>query len=343
MKAVLIKNEYGLGNVTIEEQAIPSIRENEVLVKVNAISFNQLDLMIAKGAFGTKLPHILGSDAVGIVEQIGSDVLTLNVGDLVATHFIQSWQSGGLKPVDLKSRLGTAVQGVFSEYITLPESSLVKIPSNLTAEEASSLPIAGLTAWEAIVNAGQLKPGQTVLLQGTGGVSIFALQFAKTIGAKVIIISSSDEKLEKAKQLGADKTINYVTNPDWGKMVLELTGGKGVDLALEMSWAEIGKTIEAMKLGGRIAVVGLLGGASTNLSVFDIIQKCLSIVGVQVGSKTAFEDMNRAIEVNNMTPVIDRVFPLSELSEALTYFDEGKHFGKVVLTWVAVPTRHPQR
>ncbi|MBD0288625.1 MAG: NAD(P)-dependent alcohol dehydrogenase [Flavisolibacter sp.] len=217
VKVVVVKDDYGLENITLEDIEIPNILDNQVLVKVKAISLNQLDLMVAKGAFGNRLPHILGSDAVGVVEQVGSEVATLKVGDVVATHFIQGWQSGSLKSTDLDTRLGVGVQGVFAEYIALPKRSLVKVPANLTFEEAATLPMAGLTAWEAIVNAGQLKAGETVLLQGTGGVSIFALQFAKAIGAKVIILSGSDEKLDKAKMLGADEVVNYKTNPDWGK------------------------------------------------------------------------------------------------------------------------------
>ncbi|MDR7132020.1 NADPH:quinone reductase-like Zn-dependent oxidoreductase [Algoriphagus sp. 4150] len=331
MKSIVVKNRYGLDNVTIEEQVIPTIRANEVLVKVQAVSFNQLDLMIVKGAFGTSLPHTLGSDAAGIVEEIGTAVTNFQVGDVVATHFIQDWQSGDLKSEDLASRLGTSVKEVFSEYIALPESSLVKIPKNLSPAEASTLPIAGLTAWEAIVNLGKLKAGQTVLLQGTGGVSIFALQFAKALGAKVIITSSSNDKLEMAKKLGADEVINYAEIADWQMKVLEFTEGKGVDLALEMSWADMGKTIEGMKLGGKIVVIGLLGGANANLSVFGILQKALSVLGSQVGSKSSFEVMNKAIEVNNIKPVVDKEFTINQLSEALAYFEEGKHFGKVVL------------
>ncbi|MBK6267163.1 NAD(P)-dependent alcohol dehydrogenase [Marivirga sp. S37H4] len=333
MKSIVIKNSYGLDNVSTEEQPIPTIQSNEVLVKIKSISLNQLDLMIAKGALGTKLPHVLGSDAVGVVEKTVNSISKFKVGDVVSTHFIQSWQSGNLQASNLLNRLGTDVPGVFSEYIALSEDSLVKIPANLTTEEASTLPIAGLTAWEALFNVGGLKEKQTVLLQGTGGVSIFALQFAKSIGAKVIIISSSDEKIEKAKLLGADEAINYKTNPDWPKKVLELTKGAGVDLALEMSWAEIGKTTTVMRFGGKIAVVGLLGGANVNLSVFDINQKNLSIIGVQVGSKASFEEMNKRIETHDIKPVVDKFFPLSELSEALDYFDKGKHFGKVVLTF----------
>lgn len=333
MKSIVIKGSYGLKNVTIEEQPIPNIKENEVLKRVKSVSLNQLDLMIANGAFGTTLPHILGSDAVGVIEKVGSKVTNFQVGDVVATHFIQNWQSGDLKLLHLKNRLGTTVQGVFSEYVALPENSVVKIPKNLNAAEASTLPIAGLTAWEAIVNVGKLKPGQTVLLQGTGGVSVFALQFAKSLGAKVIITSSSDEKLERAKKLGADEIINYSKTPDWQKKVLELTDGNGVDLALEMSWADIEKTIEGMALGGKIVIIGLLGGANTNLSVFGIMQKSLSILGVQVGSKSSFEAMNKAIEINDIKPEIDKIFMLNQLSEALNYFEKGKHFGKVVLNF----------
>ena len=333
MKSIVLSDGYGLENVIIEKHSIPSLLDNEVLVRVKSVSLNQLDLMIAQGAFGTSLPHILGSDAVGIVEKIGNKVTVLEVGDVVASHFIQDWQSGGLKSDYLKKRLGTTVQGVFSEYVALPETSLVKIPNNLNAEKASTLPIAGLTAWEALVNTGELKSGQIVLLQGTGGVSIFALQFAKALGAKVIITSSSDEKLDRAKRMGADEIINYKELPNWQNRVLELTNGEGVDLALEMSWTDIGKTIETMKLGGKIVVIGLLGGANTDLSVFGIMQKSLSILGIQVGSKSSFEAMNRFIESNDIEPEIDEIFNINQLPKALNYFEKGKHFGKVVLNF----------
>ena len=333
MKSIVLNKGYGLDNLTIEEREVPNFQQNGVLIKIKSISFNQLDVMIAKGVLSTPLPHTLGSDAVGVVQKIGNTVSSLQVGDIVATHFIQDWQSGELKSDYLKTRLGTSVQGVFSEYVSLPETSLIKIPKNLTVEEASTLPIAGLTAWEALVNVGGLKSGQTVLLQGTGGVSVFALQFAKAAGARVIITSSSDEKLKKAKQLGADEVINYIKTPNWQNKILELTNGEGVDLALEISWADVEKTIEGMKLGGKIMIIGLLGGATTNLSVFGIMQKSLSVSGIQVGSKASFESMNKSIEINNIKPVVDTVFDLSQLSEALDYFEKGKHFGKIVLNF----------
>ncbi|MDF1613228.1 zinc-dependent alcohol dehydrogenase family protein [Stygiobacter electus] len=331
MKAIVVKNSYGLENVTIEEIPQPLVRANEVLLKISAVSLNQLDLMVAKGAFGTQLPHILGSDAVGVIEKVGTGVTLFKVEDMVSTHFIQAWQSGQLKETYLKSSLGTANEGVFSEYVVLPETSLVKIPHNLSAEEASTLPIAGLTAWESLVNIGKLKAGETVLLKGTGGVSVFALQFAKIMGAKVIITSSDNEKLATAKKLGADITINYKTEVNWQTKVLELTNGKGVDLALETAWVEIEKTIQAMRFGGTVVAIGLLGGHEANISFFSILQKKISIRGIQVGSKSSFEAMNRAIEVNNLQPIIDKVFTISDLSKAFNYFDAGKHFGKVVI------------
>lgn len=333
MKSIVIKDTYRLEHITLENQEIPVIQDNEVLVKVKAMSLNQLDLLVAQGAFGNELPHTLGSDAVGVVEKTGNAVTSFKVGDRVATHFIQSWQSGLIKATDPLNAFGTGVKGVFSEYIALSEDALVKIPEHLSEEEASTLPIAGLTAWEALVNFGNLKAGQTILLQGTGGVSIFALQFAKALGAKVILISSSDEKLETAKALGADETINYRTNPDWQEAVIKLTNGHGVDFALEISWAGMNKTISAMKTNGKIAVVGMLGGHDVQLSALDLIQKSLTIKAVHVGSKASFEEMNKAITVNTIKPVIDRVFNISELEEAIIHFEKGKHLGKVVLTF----------
>lgn len=331
MRSIGVTGGYGLTNVAIKATPLPSIQENEVLVNIKSLSLNQLDLMVANGAFKTPLPHTLGSDAAGNVVKIGSKVKSLQIGDFVTSHFIHKWQTGSLMPNYLNSRLGTNAQGVFSEFVALPEQAWVKSPTNLNADEASTLPIAGLTAWEAIVNKGKLNRGQTVLLQGTGGVSIMALQFSKAIGAKVIITSSSNEKLLKANLLGANHTINYATTPNWHEKIMDITNGKGVDLALEMSWAEVGKTIQATKLGGKIAIVGLLGGATTELSVFGIMQRSLSITGIQVGSKQSFIEMNKAIETYNIKPVIDKTYSVEQLNEALDYFEKGKHFGKIIL------------
>ncbi|MDQ1096763.1 MULTISPECIES: zinc-dependent alcohol dehydrogenase family protein [Chryseobacterium] len=333
MRAIKVNNGYGLDQIEITDYPVPEVGADEVLVKVNAISLNQLDIMVAEGIFGTPLPHILGSDASGVVVQVGHSVKHFAVGDRICTHFIQDWQDGDLKAEYLKSRLGTDVNGVFSEYICLSERALVKIPDHMSFTEASTLPIAALVAWEAVVNTVGIKPGQSLLVQGTGGASVFALQIAKMIGAKVIITSGSDEKLEVARKLGADITVNYRRYPEWQHRILELTDGEGADVAVEMSWAELNKTAEVVKLNGKIAVVGLLGGQFAELSAFPVLQKSLTIHGVQVGSRTSFEDMIRAFGVNAIRPYIDRVFPVEDIAEAMKYFRNGKHIGKVVLTF----------
>lgn len=333
MRTIKVENGYGLDRITITENPVPEVGEHEVLVKVHAVSLNQLDIMVAEGIFGTPLPHVLGSDAAGVVVQVGSSVKHFAVGDRVCTHFIQDWQDGQLKAEYLKSRLGTGVNGVFAEYISLSGQALVKIPDSMSFTEASTLPIAALVAWEAVVNTIQIRPGQGLLIQGTGGASVFALQIGKMMGAKVIITSGSDEKLAIARKLGADITVNYRKYPEWQQQVLELTDGDGVDAAVEMSWSELHKTAEAMKLNGRIAVVGLLGGQFTEISAFPVIQKCLAIQGVQVGSKKSFEDMIRAFGLNNVHPYIDRIFSVEDITEAMEYFRNGKHIGKVVLTF----------
>jgi NADPH:quinone reductase-like Zn-dependent oxidoreductase len=331
MKAIVIKEQYGLDHVALGELNKPLPAPDEVLVKVNALSLNQLDIMVAEGVFGNHLPHTLGSDAAGVVKAVGSDVSALQVGDRVVTHFIKDWDQGELTKYASDLRLGVGSEGVFAEYIALPQSAFVKVPANLTDEEASTLPIAAVTAWQSLINITKLSAGETVLLQGTGGVSIFALQFAKAKGAKVIITSGSDEKLKRAKALGADLTINYKTQPDWENKVMELTNNQGADVAISVSWIEISKTIAAMAMGGRIAVVGLLGGTDTEVSVSGIIGKNLAINGIQTGSRDAFKAMNRAIDVNKIKPVIDKVFPVSAFRDAFAYLKEAKHFGKVVI------------
>lgn len=333
MRTITVENGYGLDHITITENPVPEVGEHEVLVKVHAVSLNQLDIMVAEGIFGTPLPHVLGSDAAGVVVQVGHSVKHFAAGDRVCTHFIRDWQDGQLKAEYLKSRLGTGVNGVFAEYISLSEQALVKIPDSMSFTEASTLPIAALVAWEAVVNTIQIRPGQSLLIQGTGGASVFALQIGKMMGAKVIITSGSDEKLAIARKLGADITVNYRKYQEWQQQVLELTNGDGVDAAVEMSWSELHKTAEAMKLNGRIAVVGLLGGQFTEISAFPVIQKCLAMQGVQVGSKKSFEDMIRAFSLNSVHPYIDRIFPVEDITEAMEYFRNGKHIGKVVLTF----------
>lgn len=333
MKAIVIKSRYGLDNIELEDITIPKPGADEVLVKVGAIALNQLDIMIASGVFKNELPHILGSDAAGVVTAVGNAVSNFKPGDKVVTHFIKDWDKGAITQYARDKRLGVGSEGVFAQYIALPETAFVKIPSNLDEIQAATLPIAALTAWHSLAVATKLTAGETVFLQGTGGVSIFALQFAKALGAKVVLSSGSDKKLEQARALGADFTVNYKTNPDWEQEVLHFTEGNGADVAVEISWKDVNKTFTAMKIGGRVAIVGLIGGSEARVNAHDLIGKNLVVYGMQVGSREIFQDMIRAIETHNIQPVIDKVFPLSEYRDAFDYLKKGQHFGKVVVTF----------
>lgn len=328
MKSVILRS-YGFENIAIEETEKPHVKPNEAIVRVGAVALNYVDLFFAKGVLKRPLPYLLGSDAAGIIESTGSEIKNFKVGDVVSTHAMRNWQSGEVK--EEYTYLENRSRGTFSEYISLPENAMVKAPSNLSFEEIATLPVAGLTAWNAIYNVGKIRAGQTVLLQGTGGVSIFGLQFAKLAGAKVIITSGSNEKLEKVKSLGADIGINYKEVPDWSSRVLELTNGKGVDMALEVVGSELDKTIKTVRVGGSIALVGIVGGSRAEINVVELIGRIIKIQSVEVGSKDMFEEMNKAIELNNMKPVIGNIFTLSEITKAMFYMEKGEHFGKVVV------------
>jgi NADPH:quinone reductase-like Zn-dependent oxidoreductase len=245
---------------------------------------------------------------------------------------MQKYLCGELTLEKSNSALGGAIDGVLAEYVVFNEQGLVKIPEHLSYEEAATLPCAALTAWNALVTEGQLKAGETVLLQGTGGVSIFALQFAKMMGAKVIITSSSDEKLQKATQLGADVTINYRTYPDWEEKVWELSDRVGVDHVVEVGGSQtLSKSLRSVRYGGKIALIGVLTGFAGDVSTVSILFKHIRVQGIFVGSRDMFEQMNRAIAQNKLKPVIDRIFSFNEAKEALSYLESGKHFGKVVI------------
>lgn len=329
MKTLVVNEEYGIRNLNIEEHQIPEPEAHEVLVKVAAISLNYLDLMIVNGDFGHQFPFIPGSDASGTVVRTGTAVSRFLPGDLVTTHFTPGWASGELSPEGLEKRLGVDAPGVFSAYICVPEAALIRSPANLSHEEAATLPIAALTAWEAIHQAGDLKAGETVLLQGTGGVSIFALQFAKMAGARVIITSGSDQKLERARQLGADHVFNYRTDPEWPEKVKAMGGA---DLILEVTGTRIKDAVKASRFAGRIVIIGFLDGSETSLNIFDFLQKKLTIKGVLVGSRHAYQEMNEIIEKKDLHPVIDKIFSFSEIKQAFDYLSKGAHFGKIVVT-----------
>ncbi|MGA8938610.1 MAG: NAD(P)-dependent alcohol dehydrogenase [Acidobacteriaceae bacterium] len=323
-------------NLALEPLTLPTtLNPNEVRVELHAASLNYRDLMTVLGTYNPKLalPRIPGSDAAGIVTAIGSAVTLFKPGDHVTSLFFQDWLSGPIQPTTAKSALGGSIDGVFSTDHIFPETGLIHAPAGYTHAEAATLPCSALTAWNALVERGQLHSGQTVLILGTGGVSLFALQIAKAHGARVIVTSSSDEKLSRARQLGADETINYRTTPEWDREVLKLTQNRGVDHIVEVGGAgTLPLSFKAITPGGNIYVIGVLAGKGATIDPTPILAKALHVEGVYVGSRAMYARMISAIEANQIHPVIDRTFSLSEAREALTYMQNGSHFGKIVLS-----------
>lgn len=328
-------NEFGIENLTLTERETPEPTEKEVVVKFHAASLNYRDLMMVNGWYNPNLkrPRVPLSDGAGEVVSVGSVVTKWKVGDRVMPIFMQGWIDGAVDYQKARTALGGDVDGVLREFGAFDENGLVCIPEHLSYEEAATLPCAAVTAYHALFCSGGLKPDDTVLLQGTGGVSIFALQFASHFGAKTIITSSSNEKLERAKELGADELINYKEREDWDKAVSELTEKRGVDHIVEVGGAgTMPKSINAVKMGGHIAVIGVLsqGGGVNPVS---ILQKSIKLQGIFVGSRQMFEDMNRLISQNHIKPVIDKTFDFSEIQDALEYMRSGSHFGKIVIKY----------
>jgi NADPH:quinone reductase-like Zn-dependent oxidoreductase len=264
---------------------------------------------------------------------VGEGVTQWKIGDRVAGIFMQNWQDGPPTPAKTKGALGGDIDGMLATEIVLPESGLVRIPEHLSYEEASTLPCAGVTAWNALFKATLTQPGNTVLIQGTGGVSIFALQFAKLAGARVLGTSSSDEKIERAKNLGLDAGFNYRSNPDWEKWALSETGGEGVDLVVEVGGSgTLPRAIKAARPEGTVAQIGVLSGAAETVDVRPILARQIRIHGVYVGSKADFLAMNRAITLAQLKPIIDSVFPFQDAPSALRKMESATHFGKIVIS-----------
>jgi NADPH:quinone reductase-like Zn-dependent oxidoreductase len=332
MKAYEIE-EFGIDNLALIDRATPKPASGEVLIRFHAASLNYRDLMMIKGWYNPKLrmPLVPFSDGAGEIEEIGEGVTKWKVGDRVCPIFMQGWIDGELEFKKAKTALGGDIDGCLREYGIFSEEGLVSIPEHLSYEEASALPCAAVTAWNALAISGKVKKDDFVLLQGTGGVSIFALQFARLLGAKTIITSSSDEKLAHAKKLGADYTVNYKETPDWDAAVLEVTEKRGVDHVVEVGGAgTLQKSINAVKLGGHIAVIGVLARKG-EFNPTMILMKAIKMQGIFVGSRVMFEEMNNFISENSLHPVIDKVFEFQEAREALKYMESGSHFGKVVV------------
>ncbi len=326
--------EFGVDQLALVEQDRPTPAFDQVLVRMTAASLNFRDLLVIAGKYNPKLkrPMIPLSDGAGVVEEIGPNVTRFRPGDRVAACFMQKWLDGPITREKGASALGGAIDGVLSEYALFSEEGLVKSPLSLSDEETAALPCAAVTAWHALFEEEARVPGETVLLQGTGGVSIFALQFAKAAGLRSIITSSSDEKLQRAQSLGASELINYKVEPKWDEAARNLTSGQGVDHVVEVGGSDtLPKSLRTVHPGGSISVIGVLSGAEPNISPTSILMNSVRVQGIYVGSRAMFERMNRAIEFHQIKPVIDRVFPWTDFKEALRYMQAQRHFGKICL------------
>lgn len=332
MRAVVLESAYGIENLKVIEKPDPTPGPGQIVVDIKAATLNYRDLATVTAPSG-RTPFVPCSDGAGVVTAIGDGVTRVKVGDHVAPLFFQGWFAGEPTPQGLGGALGGTLDGVLQQKVLLSEQGVTPVPKGWSDEEAATLPCAALTAWRGLVVMGQVKPGDTVVVQGTGGVSIFALQFAKAAGATVIITSSSDEKLERAKALGADHFVNYKSTPDWAKEVRKITGNRGADHVIEVGGAgTFEQSLRAIRLGGKIAVIGILGGFVKDLNVAAIFGSNAIINGVTVGSREHFEEMTRAIEANGIKPVIDKRFTLDEAQDAFTAMKNGAHFGKILLT-----------
>jgi NADPH:quinone reductase-like Zn-dependent oxidoreductase len=327
-------NAFGLKNLKSAERPTPQPGAGEVLVRLRAVSLNFRDLLVVQGKYNPrmKLPRVPVSDGAGEVAAVGEGVTAWKPGDRVVIPFMPAWSAGPLSATASASALGGDVDGLLREFAVITADALLPIPPHLSFEQAATLPCAGVTAWNGLFDSGNLQAGQTVLLQGTGGVSLFGLQFAKAAGATVILTSSSDAKLERARTLGADHTLNYRTGPAWDKRVLELTGGRGVDLTLEVGGTgTLSKTCRATAFSGHISLIGVLAGISGEVQIGHILHKALTVRGIYVGSREMFAAMNAAIVQHKLEPVTDHAFNFDESIAAFQHLETGQHFGKIVI------------
>jgi NADPH:quinone reductase-like Zn-dependent oxidoreductase len=333
MKSFEIR-EFGIDKLAVVERETPRPSTGEVLVRMTAASLNYRDYMMVKGIYNPKLKRAIVplSDGAGVVEEVGPGVTRFKKGDRVAACFMQKWLDGPATREKGASALGGAIDGVLREFALFSAEGLVAAPPSLSDEETATLPCAAVTAWHALFEEATIAPGETVLMQGTGGVSVFALQFAHAAGLRTIVTSSSDQKLERARQLGADETVNYKQTPDWDEAARKLTAGQGVDHVIEVGGSEtMPRSLRAVRMQGIISVIGVLSGADPTVSPTAILMNNVRVQGIFVGSRAMFERMNRAIEFHRLKPVIDRVFAWTEIKEALRYMETQQHFGKICL------------
>ena len=335
MKAYELRPVQSLDSLARVMRDPPRPGPGEVLLRMRAWSLNFRDTLVARGAYGgpPRAGLVPLSDGVGQVEAVGEGVSRVRVGERVAGCFMQRWIAGEITPEATTSALGGAVDGLLAEYAVLSEQGVVRVPAHLSDEEAACLPCAAVTAWNALVREAGIKAGDTVLLLGTGGVSLIGLQLARLHGARTIVTSGSDAKLEVARGLGADSTVNYRATPDWDRAVLDLTGGRGADIVLEVGGAgTFDRSLASLRLGGRLCMIGVLTGVAGPVGTAAILRRAIRVHGIYVGSREMFEEMNRAIEAGGLRPHIDRSFGFEEARAAYEHLASGAHAGKVTIT-----------
>jgi len=332
MKAYELQPKEGFDALTLVERSAPALGPGDVRVRVRAVSLNYRDLAIARLAKKRDQPRVPVSDGAGEVVEVGAAVTQRKVGERVAANFFPGWIEGELDEAQHKQALGGTIDGMLREEVVLPEASWVPLPEHLSFEEGATLPCAGVTAWNALYETARLRPGEIALLQGTGGVSIFGLKLARAAGARAVVTSSSDAKRERARELGAEHTVDYRKTPAWGDAVRKWTGGRGVDVAIEVGGpGTLDQTVAASRYGATISLLGVLTGVKGEVNTYAIFQKGLRIHGVYVGSVRMFEALNRALAANGIHPIIDRVFDFDGARAAYEHLASGAHFGKVVI------------
>lgn len=332
--AVVVDGSFGLQNLRHTRLPMPAVGPGHVLLKVRAASLNYRDLMMVRGEYNPRqpLPLVPLSDGVGEVVATGPGVDEAMVGTRVASLFAQGWYAGDIPGDVTKHTLGGPLSGMLANYVVLPADGVIAVPDYLSDAEAATLPCAALTAWSALVTHGAVRAGDTVLAQGTGGVSLFALQFATALGARVLATSSSDEKLVRTRKLGAWETINYREQPKWGKRARQLTGGRGVDHVVEVGGAgTLQQSLRAVRAGGTISMIGVLSGGADKLNVTPVLMQQIRVQGVFVGHRAGFSAMLRALEHHQIHPVVDRVFSFADAPKAFEHMAAQRHFGKVCI------------
>jgi NADPH:quinone reductase-like Zn-dependent oxidoreductase len=335
MRVFQIEGGWGIDHLVLSSRPDPRPGPGEVLLRMKAASLNYRDLVVPDRGYGQytgTLPLIPVSDGVGEVVEVGAGVTRVALGDRVCPSFLQRWVGGELNLDRISGSLGGPIDGVMADLMVLPEAGVCLVPAHLSDEQAATLPCAALTAWSALVTEGRLRAGDRLLVQGTGGVALFALQFAKMAGAHVTVISSSNEKLARARALGADAGINYMTEPEWARASRAITGGAGFDHILELGGEKtLPQSLRCIRPGGTVSMIGVLSGGTMSASLGLIVTRQVRLQGITVGSRDGFEAMLRAIGQHRLEPVVDRVFAFDELKAAMAYLKSGAHFGKVCL------------